>query len=91
MWAVTAEDFSKPWAQLKQLGLEAIAQGQTEISLAAWPQASSAHLAVLVCWWQAADARGSTLVFSGLNPTFRQLAALGGVTCIETGERDAGH
>lgn len=91
MWVVTADDFTKPWDQLKTIGLAAIAEGETEIDLAAWDQATSAHLAVLVFWWHAADRSGTRLVFSGLNPTFKQLAALGGVTCIETGERDAGH
>ena len=91
MWAVTADDFVRPWDQLRELGLSAIGRGETEIDLSAWDQATSAHLAVLVFWWQAADRSGARLVFSGLNPTFKQLAALGGVTCIETGERDAGH
>ena len=90
-WVVSAEDFAADWAGLKQRGLDAVARGVTEIDLAAWTDASSAHLAVLVCWWQSADGRGQPLMFLHMNPTFQQLAALGGVTCIETGERDAGH
>lgn len=91
MWRVVASDFNLPWAELKSKGLVELARGTTHIDVSEWTEASSAHLAVLVYWWQSAQKTGQTLVFSGLNPTFQQLASLGGVDFIQTGEADAGH
>ena len=51
----------------------------------------SAHLAVMVYWWKSARAMNQSLTVTGLNPTFKTLAELGGVMCIETGEPHAGH
>tara|TARA_B100000925_G_C21589899_1_gene295797 strand:+ start:272 stop:493 length:222 start_codon:yes stop_codon:yes gene_type:complete len=73
------------------MGISAIDQGESTIDVSAWTQASSAHLAVLVFWWQLARKSDRKLTLTGLNPTFKTLAELGGVTCIETGECDASH
>jgi len=86
-----ASAYTKSWSELKALGVEAIKRGETEIDVSAWDQASSAHLAVMVYWWKSARAMNQSLTVTGMNPTFKTLAALGGVMCIETGESDAGH
>ncbi len=91
MWCPNSSDYQLTWAQLKAKGLAQIEQGENTIDLTEWAHATSAHLALLVYWWQAAHARGQSLRFTGLNPTFQQLAELGGVTFIQTGEADAGH
>ncbi len=91
MWRLAASDYDLDWAALKAKGLAQIDAGVGTIDLSEWTKASSAHLAILVFWWQSARARGHSLAFSGLNPTFQQLAALGGVEFIQTGEADAGH
>ena len=91
MFSVDPESYSKPWAELKALGLDVIYQGETVIDVSAWKEASSAHLAVLVYWWQLAKKTDRSVTVTGMNPTFKTLAELGGVTCIETGEPDAGH
>jgi len=83
--------YRKPWSELKSLGVDAIKRGETEIDVSAWNQASSAHLAVMVFWWKSARAMNQSLTVTGMNPTFKTLAELGGVMCIETGESDAGH
>ena len=91
MFSVDSESYSKSWVELKALGLDAVHQGETIIDVSAWSGASSAHLAVMVYWWQSAKKTNRSLVVTGMNPTFKTLAELGGVTCIETGEPDAGH
>ena len=91
MWAVNPDDYEKSWAKIKQLGVEAIDQGAESVDITAWTEASSAHLAVLVFWWQIAKSRNRVLKITGMNPAFKTLAELGGVSCIETGEPDAGH
>ena len=91
MLIVDASAYAKPWAELKTLGVDAIRRGETAIDVSAWTEASSAHLAVMVYWWKSARAMEQSLTVTGLNPTFKTLAELGGVMCIETGESDAGH
>ena len=91
MLVVDASAYAKPWAELKTLGVDAIRRGETAIDVSAWIEASSAHLAVMVYWWKSARAMEQSLTVTGLNPTFKTLAELGGVMCIETGESDAGH
>ena len=91
MHIIDASDYTKSWSELKTLGVEAIKRGETEIDVSAWDQASSAHLAVMVYWWKSARATNQSLTVTGMNPTFKTLAELGGVMCIETGESDAGH
>jgi len=91
MFAVDSESYNRSWQDLKSIGISAIEKGENAIDLSAWTQASSAHLAVLVFWWQSARRSGRNLTLTGLNPTFKTLAELGGVTCIETGESDASH
>ena len=91
MLVVDASAYAKPWAELKMLGVDAIRRGETAIDVSAWTEASSAHLAVMVYWWKSARAMEQSLTVTGLNPTFKTLAELGGVMCIETGESDAGH
>ena len=91
MLVVDASTYAKPWAELKTLGVDAILRGETAIDVSAWTEASSAHLAVMVYWWKSARAMEQSLTVTGLNPTFKTLAELGGVMCIETGESDAGH
>ena len=86
-----ASAYTKSWSELKTLGVEAIKRGETEIDVSAWDQASSAHLAVMVYWWKSARAMNRSLTVTGMNLTFKTLAELGGVMCIETGESDAGH
>jgi ABC-type transporter Mla MlaB component len=88
---VDASAYAKPWVELKTLGVDAIRRGETAIDVSAWTEASSAHLAVMVYWWKSARAMEQSLTVTGLNPTFKTLAELGGVMCIETGESDAGH
>ncbi len=90
MWAVTASDYDKSWLEIKNFGVEAINEGANSIDLAAWSDASSAHLAVICFWWQTARSRGLTLKITGMNATFKTLAELGGLSFIETGELDAG-
>ncbi|MBH95756.1 MAG: hypothetical protein CMD87_00655 [Gammaproteobacteria bacterium] len=89
MFAVDSQSYHKSWTDLKSMGMSAIDRGESTIDVSAWTQASSAHLAVLVFWWQSARKSGHKLTLTGLNPTFKTLAELGGVTCIETGEFDA--
>lgn len=91
MLVVDASTYAKSWAELKTLGVDAIRRGETAIDVSAWTEASSAHLAVMVYWWKSARAMDQSLTVTGLNPTFKTLAELGGVMCIETGESDAGH
>ena len=91
MFMVDASAYAKPWAELKTLGVGAIQRGETAIDVSAWTEASSAHLAVLVYWWKSARAMNQSLTVIGLNLTFKTLAELGGVMCIETGESDVGH
>ena len=91
MFLVNFESYSKSWAELKALGLDAIRQGETVIDVSAWKDASSAHLAVMVYWCQSSKKIDRSVTVIGMNPTFKTLAELGGVTCIETGEPDAGH
>ncbi|MEL0223305.1 MAG: STAS domain-containing protein [Gammaproteobacteria bacterium] len=91
MYTIDALAYTKSWPELKALGVEAIKRGETEIDVSAWDQASSAHLAVMVYWWKSARAMNQSLTVTGMNPTFKTLAELGGVMCIETGESDAGH
>ncbi len=91
MLVVDVSACAKPWAELKTLGVDAIRRGETAIDVSAWTEASSAHLAVMVYWWKSARAMDQSLTVTGLNPTFKTLAELGGVMCIETGESDAGH
>lgn len=91
MRAVNLDDYEKSWSDIKKFGVEAIDKGVDSIDLNAWTEASSAHLAVLVFWWQVARSRGQSLKIIGMNPAFKTLAKLGGVSCIETGEPDAGH
>ncbi|HAN81425.1 MAG: hypothetical protein CMD54_05285 [Gammaproteobacteria bacterium] len=91
MFSVDSESYNKSWTDLKSMGISAIDQGESTIDVSAWTQASSAHLAVLVFWWQLARKSDRKLTLTGLNPTFKTLAELGGVTCIETGECDASH
>ena len=91
MLVVDASAYAKPWAELKTLGVEAIRRGETAIDVSAWTETSSAHLAVMVYWWKSAREMDQSLIVTGLNPTFKTLAELGGVMCIETGESDAGH
>ena len=91
MLVVDASTYAMPWAELKTLGVDAIRRGETAIDVSAWTEASSAHLAVMVYWWKSARAMDQSLTVTGLNPTFKTLAELGGVMCIETGESDAGH
>ena len=91
MLIVEASAYAKQWAELKTLGLDAIQRGETAINVSAWTEASSAHLALMVYWWKSAHAMNQSLKVTGLNPTFKTLAELGGVMCIETGESDAGH
>jgi ABC-type transporter Mla MlaB component len=86
-----ASAYTKSYSELKTLGVEAIKRGETEIDVSAWDQASSAHLAVMVYWWEFARAMNRSLTVTGMNLTFKTLAELGGVMCIETGESDAGH
>ena len=86
-----ASAYTKSYSELKTLGVEAIKRGETEIDVSAWDQASSAHLAVMVYWWKSARAMNRSLSVTGMNLTFKTLAELGGVMCIETGESDAGH
>jgi ABC-type transporter Mla MlaB component len=88
---VDASAYAKPWVELKTLGVDAIRRGETAIDVSAWTEASSAHLAVMVYWWKSARAMEQSLTVTGLNPTFKTLAELGGVMCIETGESNAGH
>ena len=91
MLVVDASAYAKQWVELKTLGVDAIRRGETAIDVSAWTEASSAHLAVMVYWWKSARAMEQSLTVTGLNPTFKTLAELGGVMCIETGESDAGH
>ena len=91
MFTVDCESYERSWTELKSIGISAIEQGESKIDISAWTQASSAHLAVLVFWWQSARKSGRNLTLIGLNPTFKTLAELGGVTCIETGESHAGY
>ena len=91
MLVIDASAYAKPWTELKTLGVDAIRRGETVIDVSAWTEASSAHLAVMVYWWKSARAMDQSLTVTGLNPTFKTLAELGGVMCIETGESDAGH
>ena len=91
MYIIDSVAYRKSWPELKSLGVEAIKRGETEIDVSAWDQASSAHLAVMVYWWKSARAMNQSLTVTGMNPTFKTLAELGGVMCIETGESDAGH
>mgnify|MGYP001253611138 FL=1 len=91
MFSVDSESYFKSWAELEELGLDAIRQGELVIDVSAWTEASSAHLAVMVYWWQSAKTIDRSVTVTGMNPTFKTLAELGGVTCIETGEPDAGH
>ena len=91
MLVVDVSAYAKPWAELKTLGVDAIRRGETAIDVSLWTEASSAHLAVMVYWWKSARAMDQSLTVTGLNPTFKTLAELGGVMCIETGESDAGH
>jgi ABC-type transporter Mla MlaB component len=91
MYTMDASAYTKSWSELKTLGVEAIKRGETEIDVSAWDQASSAHLAVMVYWWKSARAMNQSLTVTGMNSTFKTLAELGGVMCIETGESDAGH
>jgi ABC-type transporter Mla MlaB component len=91
VYSVDASAYTKSWPELKSLGVEAIKRGETEIDVSAWERASSAHLAVMVYWWKSARAMNQSLTVTGMNPTFKTLAELGGVMCIETGESDAGH
>ena len=91
MFTVDSESYTRSWTDLKSMGISAIEQGEYTIDMSAWTQASSAHLAVLVFWWQSARKSGRNLTLTGLNPTFKTLVELGGVTCIEKGESDAGH
>ena len=91
MLVIDASAYAKPWTELKTLGVDAIRCGETVIDVSAWTEASSAHLAVMVYWWKSARAMDQSLTVTGLNPTFKTLAELGGVMCIETGESDAGH
>ena len=91
MLVVDVSAYTKPWAELKTLGVDAIRRGETAIDVSVWTEASSAHLAVMVYWWKSARAMDQSLTVTGLNPTFKTLAELGGVMCIETGESDAGH
>jgi ABC-type transporter Mla MlaB component len=86
-----ASAYTKSYSELKTLGVEAIKRGETEIDVSAWDQASSAHLAVMVYWWKSARVMNRSLTVTGMNLTFKTLAELGGVMCIETGESDAGH
>ena len=88
---VDASAYAKPCVELKTLGVDAIRRGETAIDVSAWTEASSAHLAVMVYWWKYARAMDQSLTVTGLNPTFKTLAELGGVMCIETGESNAGH
>ena len=91
MYIIDALAYTKSWPELKALCVEAIKRGETEIDVSTWDQASSAHLAVMVYWWKSARAMNQSLTVTGMNPTFKTLAELGGVMCIETGESDAGH
>jgi ABC-type transporter Mla MlaB component len=91
VYTIDASAYTKSWSELKTLGVEAIKRGETEIDVSAWDQASSAHLAVMVYWWKSTRAMNRSLTVIGMNPTFKTLAELGGVMCIETGESDAGH
>ena len=91
MFAVDSESYNKSWTELKSIGISAIEQGESKIDVSAWTEASSAHLAVLVFWWQSARKSGRNLRLIGLNPTFKTLAALGGVTCVEKGESHASY
>lgn len=92
MFSVDSESYSTSWTELKALGLDAIRQGETVVDVSAWKEeASSAHLAVMVYWWQSAKKINRSVTVTGLNPTFKTLAELGGATCIETGEPDVGH
>lgn len=89
MFVVDSESYYRSWTDLKSMGISAIEQGESIIDVSAWTQASSAHLAILVFWWQLARRSGRNLTVTGLNSTFKTLAELGGVTCIETGDPDA--
>ena len=91
MLVVDASAYAKPCVELKTLGVDAIRRGETVIDVSAWTEASSAHLAVMVYWWKSARTMDQSLTVTGLNPTFKTLAELGGVMCIETGEPNAGH
>ena len=91
MYTMDASAYTKSWSELKALGVEVIKRGETEIDVSTWDHASSAHLAVMVYWWKSARAMNQSLTVTGMNPTFKTLAELGGVMCIETGESDAGH
>ncbi|MEK9669363.1 MAG: STAS domain-containing protein [Gammaproteobacteria bacterium] len=91
MVTVDAAAYQQSWSELKSLGVDAIKRGETIIDVSEWEQASSAHLAVMVYWWRSARAMNRSLTVTGMNPTFKTLAELGGVMCIETGESDAGH
>ncbi|MBE59142.1 MAG: hypothetical protein CMD66_07070 [Gammaproteobacteria bacterium] len=91
MFAVDSESYNRSWTELKSIGISAIELGESKIDVSAWTQASSAHLAVLVFWWQSARKSGRNLTLIGLNPTFKTLAELGGGSCIETGESHASY
>jgi len=91
VFSVDASAYEKSWRELKSLGIDAVRRGETVIDVSAWDYASSAHLAVMVYWWKSARAMNQALTVTGMNPTFKTLAELGGVMCIETGESDAGH
>ncbi len=91
MWCPDAALFDASWEQLKASGEDALARGESEFDVSQWPQASSAHLAVMLYWWQSAKTHGKTLTIHGLNPTFLTLAELGGVQFLYTGATDAGH
>ena len=74
MFSVDSESYSKPWAELKALGLDAIRQGELVIDVSAWTEASSAHLAVMVYWWQSAKTIDRSVTVTGMNHTFKTLA-----------------
>tara|TARA_B100000575_G_C22843913_1_gene494383 strand:- start:257 stop:535 length:279 start_codon:yes stop_codon:yes gene_type:complete len=90
-WSPAKSDYELPWIDLKLLGLTAIDQGAKELNLSTWDQASSAHLAVILVWWNYSIKKTNGVKVTGLNETFKTLAKLGGVAFLFAETEDVGH
>jgi phospholipid transport system transporter-binding protein len=62
-----------------EAGLQAIAEGQTEIDLADVTAVDSVAVATLLAWQRAASERGAALTFNNLPANLRSLVAVYGV------------
>ena len=91
IWRPSESDFVLPWIDLKRLGKSKIDQGVTGLDFSAWDDATSAHLAIILTWWNYASYCNCKIEITGLNETFTTLAKLGGVEFLVTGAEDVGH